>query len=1083
MNAIVRWAVRNAPGMNTMMLAVLIVGAASLTMMRREVFPEFELEMVLISVPYPGASPEEVEDGICLKIEEAVRSISGIKKQTTVAAEGSGSVVLELESSIDDTQKVLAEIRSAVDRIPTFPELAEDPTVTQVTFRQPAIRVAVMGPNSNDPNVELKLRTVTEDIRNELLALPSVSQVNLVGARDYQIDIEIPEDTLRRYGLTLKRVADIVRRENLEMPGGRLETKSLQVLLRGNNKQTLGEEIGRIPLVTQDNGIVLTVDDLGQVQDEFTDATAISQVDGRNALVISVDRTSNEDLLLISDEVREFVQTRSMPAGYSLKTWRDEAVNVKDRMELLSRNGLQGLLLVFVVLALFLDLRLAFWVALGIPVAILGAGSVLLYGGQTLNMLSMFAFLMALGIVVDDAIVIGENIYTHRELGKSYSQAAIDGTVEVFPSVLASVATTIIAFTPLLFVSGIMGKFIAVMPVAVISMLVISLLESMVILPCHLAHKDSLFFRIVQIVFYPLTPLVIIAHHATNRTARWLNAFIERVYIPLLRLSLANPGVICSMALALMILAVGLVRSGIAPFVIFPKLDANIIEAKIEYPDGTPSRVTNEATQRIERAMRELYPDQDVFRLIHRNVGQVRSQGGAGRNSSIAGSHVGTVTVELVDVSQRSVDSQRIVDAWRKKTGEFSGVEKLTFASPSMGPSGTPIEFKLLTHANRSDDLEAAVEACKEKLRSYPGIVDVFDDSTPGKWEYHLKIKDRARAMGIPLADLAQTVRGSYFGEEVMRLQRGRHEVKLMVRYPAAERKSLAGFQNIRVRTDDGVQRPLSELADVSVVRNTAEINRIEQMRSITISADISQKPLPNGQKANAFAIVQELRNDFMPQLLEQYPQVRVRWEGQQEQTEESLQSLFIGFGVAMLAMFFLLTVEFRSYVQPLIVMAIIPFGSIGAIMGHGLMGLPITLFSIFGLVALTGVVVNDSIVLIDFINRRIDAGVPLNQALLDAGGRRFRPVLLTSITTIAGLTPILLETSFQAQLLIPMATSLSFGLMLATVLVLFLVPTFYFLCAKATQLAMGADETAQPVAGPAVVENVALESTAAGGA
>ncbi|MEO2036579.1 MAG: efflux RND transporter permease subunit, partial [Planctomycetaceae bacterium] len=881
------------------MLAVLIVGAACLTMMRREVFPEFELEMVLISVPYPGASPEEVEDGICLKIEEAVRPISGIKKQTTVAAEGAGSVVLELESDIDDVQKVLAEIRSAVDRIPTFPELAEDATVTQVTFRQPAIRVAVLGPESKDPNVELKLRSVTEKIRNEILGLPNVSQVNLVGARDYQIDIEIPEDTLRRYGLTLKRVADIVRRENLEMPGGRLETKSLQVLLRGNNKQTLGEDIGRIPLLTQDNGIVLTVADLGDVKDEFTDATAISQVDGRNALVISVDRTSNEDLLLISDEVREFVRTRSMPAGYSLKTWRDESVNVKDRMELLSRNGLQGLLLVFVVLALFLDLRLAFWVALGIPVAILGAGSVLLYGGQTLNMLSMFAFLMALGIVVDDAIVIGENIYTHRELGKSYTEAAVDGTVEVFPSVLASVATTIIAFTPLLFVSGIMGKFIAVMPVAVISMLVISLLESMVILPCHLAHKDSLFFRAVQVVFYPLTPLAILAHQASTRTARWLNRFIERVYLPLLRLSIGNPSVICSMALALMVLAVGLVRSGIAPFVIFPKLDANIVEAKIEYPDGTPSRVTDQATRRIEQAMRDLYPGQEIFKLIHRNVGQVQSQGGAGRNSNVAGSHVGTVAVELVDVAQRTVDSQTIVGAWRQETGEFSGVEKLTFSSPAMGPSGTPIEFKLLTHSNRPGDLEAAVEACKEKLRSYPGIVDVFDDSIPGKWEYHLKIKDRARAMGIPLADLAQTVRGSYFGEEVMRLQRGRHEVKLMVRYPTEERKSLAGFQNIRVRTDDGVQRPLSELADVSVVRNMAEINRIEQMRSITISADISEKPLPSGEKANAFAIVGDLRTNFMPQLLASHPQVKVRWEGQQEQTEESLRSLFIGFGVA----------------------------------------------------------------------------------------------------------------------------------------------------------------------------------------
>lgn len=1034
MKSIIKWAINNSPAMNTLMVTVLGVGLVSLSFMRREVFPEFELEIILVSVPYPGASPEEVEEGICQKMEEAVRAIDGIKKITSIANEGSGSVVLELRAGVPDVQKILNEVRSEIDRIPSFPELAEDPDVQQITFRQVAIEVAVIGPEQLDENSEWELRAVTERIRDELLQLKSVSQANIAGARDYQIDIEIPEATLRKYGLTLRDVAQTVRRENLELPGGKLVTDSQVLLLRGKNKHLIGSEIEKIPLVTESGGVVLTVGDLGRVKDDFTDTTMISEINGKPALSVSVDRTAQEDLLQIVEEVRAYAKTASLPPGYSLELWKDKSVDVRDRMDLLTRNGLQGLLLVFITLAIFLEFRLAFWVALGIPISMFGACIVLYYTGQTLNMLSMFAFLMALGIVVDDAIVVGENIYEHRQMGKSITKAAIDGAVEVLPSVCASVTTTVIAFMPLLFVSGIMGKFIAVMPIAVIAMLVISLLESIFILPCHLAHGK-------------MDP-----EKKIGFVGQKLNWFIDRCYTPVLRAAIDYPSSALAVAGALLLISAGLIMGGFAPFNIFPKTDFRMIEATVEFPDGTPQSITGAATLHIQRSFEEVdkkYQEEhgnSLIKLVRRNVGfGTRDESGGAVGGSVEGSHVGKVSVEIVEAEERTLGSEEIIDIWRDQIGEVPGVDRLTIKSPSMGPGGKPIEFKLLASGEYLEDLEAAVEDCKQELATYPGVKDINDDSSPGKWEFQIKIKDKARAMGVPLADVAETVRATYYGEEVMRLQRGRHEVKLMVRYPREERRSLMGFDDIRIRTGDGSERPLTELADVTVKRGYSEINRIDQKRSITVYSDLNEK------EGNARQIVQSMKKPggFMDQLVEKYPDVQVRWEGQQEQTDESVNSLIIGLMIALASMFALLTVEFRSYAQPLIVLGIIPFGVIGAVFGHAILGMELTLFSLFGLVALTGVVVNDSIVLIDFINHRIADGLPLKEALLDAGRRRFRPVLLTSMTTIVGLAPILKETSFQAQILIPMAASLIFGLILATGLVLFLIPTYYYLYAR----------------------------------
>jgi len=1077
MKRLISWAVSNIPGMNTLMIALLIIGGTSLLSMRREEFPEFELEMVLVSVPYPGASPEEVEEGICLKIEEAVRGLDGIKKQTSIAAEGVGSLVLEIEADVPDVQKLLSEIRSEIDRIPSFPELAEDPDIKQVTMRRPAIRVAVIGPDSQDPDAEFKLREVTEQVRDGLLMLPNITQATLVGTRDYQIDIEISEARLREHGLTLPQVAGILRRENLELPGGLLKSRSDHILLRGRNKRVSGESISQIPLVTQPDGVVLTVGDLGVVRDDFADSVAISRVDRQPAIVVSVDKTGTEDLLTIVDQVHGFVESFRMPAGYSLKTWRDASIAVEDRMNLLSRNGLQGLLLVFLMLAIFLEIRLAFWVAMGIPISILGACGILLYFDQTLNMLSMFAFLMALGIVVDDAIVVGENIYAHRQTGKKYSQAAVDGTLEVFPSVFASVMTSIIAFAPLLFVSGVMGKFIAVLPVTVIAMLAISLFESVTILPAHLSHADSLLFRVMRVLLYPFTPLVWLFGKLNYHSGKLLEWLIERVYLPILNFSLHFPTVVASLALAVLLLSFGFVRSGMLPFVVFPKLDSNNIQAKISFQDGTPSAVTGAATEKLEQTIQTIASEfttrdgQPVVKTIHRTVGANESSNATRSQQPAGGSHTGLVALELVDTGDRDVRSSRLLALWREKSGVFPGAESVVFESPRGGPGGKPVEFKLLSEGQYIDELEAAVEETKARLAEYPGIYDVTDDSTPGKYEFRIRIREKAVAMGITLAEVAETIRASYYGDEVMRLQRGRHEVKLMVRYPDSERKTLASFDEIRIRSADGNEYPLTELAEVTVTRGDSEINRVDQMRSITVSSDLNEAV----DGANAGKTIADLKNRFMPGLFRKYPHVRVRWEGQAEQTRESVGSMIKGLIIALMAMYVLLTMQFSSYLQPLLIMMIIPFGAIGAIAGHAVLGLPITMFSLFGLVALTGVVVNDSIVLIDFINDRIRKGMPPAEALIDAGRRRFRPVLLTSVTTIAGLTPILMEKSLQAQFLIPMATSLCFGITMSTLLVLILVPSFYQVLGRltgfgtVTSAAADADQPDAQAASPAV--------------
>lgn len=1064
MRRAVAWAVGNAAAMDIFTLVVLLVGGYSLASMRREVFPNFALEVVLVRVVYPGATPAEVEEGVCQKLEEAVRSIEHVKKVTSLASEGLGELVVELDESVPDVQRTLNELRAEVDRTAGLPELAEDPQIQQITFRNPAITVGVVGPaveGEPTPAQAAALREVAERVRDELLALPAVSEASLQAAPAYQIDVEVPAAALERHGLTLEGVAEVLRRQSAELPAGLLKSDAGTVLLRGDDKRRTGDALATVPLVAGDTGAVVSLGEVARVRDAFADTELKSWIDGSPGYAISILRTETEDMLAMVAAVKAYVRAKgdgggggvALPAGYRLVTWNDRSVDVRERMDMLVTNGIQGLVLVFLCLALFLEIQLAFWVALGIPIAMCGAGIYLLWAGQTMNMLSMFAFLMTLGIVVDDAIVVGENVYEHRLQGKSFHDASVDGTVEVIPSVWGSVMTTVIAFLPLLYVSGVMGKFIAVIPVAVIAMLLVSMTEAMSALPSHLAHPDHFAMQVLRVVLLPLWPLGWLLGQAARLAQYLLAAFIDRLYLPLLRAALAMPLVTPAAGIAILVLAAGLVRSGRVPFVIFPKIDNKSVFASVEFPDGTPADVARGATARLEAAIREIDREHrarpgagPLVLRTYRKVGQGSKSASFDPNSRLSGGHLGAVEVELSDTTARDVTSSEIIARWRARVGSFPGAVALKFGSESHGPGGTPIELQLLARTEDQVALDRAVEECKTEVARFAGTFDVDDNSRPGKPEYRLRVRPHAQALGVTTAQLAGAVRGGWHGAEVMRLQRGRHELKLMVRFPPEERASLGFFDALRVRTADGLERPLSELAEVTVAQGPYEIVRVDQKRAITISADLDEGV------GNASEIVAKLAEPggFVERLVARYPMVSVRWEGQKAQTKESVDSLKVGLVIALLAMYALLVLQFRSHYQPMLIMSIIPFGVIGAIAGHYLLGLPITLFSLFGLVALTGVVVNDSIVLIDFINERVAAGVPLEEALVDAGRRRFRPVFLTSITTIAGLAPIIVEKSYQAQVLIPMAVSLAFGLTTSTVLVVVFIPVFYLLYHRA---------------------------------
>jgi multidrug efflux pump subunit AcrB len=926
-----------------------------------------------------------------------------------------------------------------VDGIDNFPDEARKPEVTQADVRFQVIDVAVAGDVD-----ELTLKRLGERTRDEITALPGITDTELVAARPYEISIEVSESALRRHGITFDEVVAAVQRSSLDLPGGSLKTEGGEILLRTVGQAYEGTDFERIVLMSRPDGTRLHVGDVATVVDGFEETDLQLHFDGRPAVLIQVFRVGQQSALEISRTVRDYAEKASqhLPDDVAITIAQDDARFLRGRLDTLLGNARSGFLLVILVLALFLRLRLALWVSLGVPISFMGALFLMPSLGISINLISLMAFIVVLGIVVDDAIIVGENVHTEQSSnpGESPLRGAVTGAAGVSTPVVFGVLTTVAAFAPMFFVPGPMGRVAAVIPAIVTLCLLFSLLESLFILPAHLGHGST-------VDRPPRTRVSAGWRRFQEGIAKRLGHFIEHRYRPFLEACLENRYLTLASGLAVLMITAGLLAGGWIKFVFQPDVEGDVTVAYVTLPHGTSSHVTTRAVEQIEAAAHAVSAELEaegsgpVFAHVSTTVGQ-QPYKIKQANSPMAmaaamtlGGHLGEVQLEVVDADERDVTVAELTQRWREKVGQIPGAEELTFTSSIMS-AGAPVEIELSGHD--LERLRATADDVKEALAAYPGVIDLRDSFRGGQQQLELDILPSAEALGLSLHDLGTQVRQAFYGHEVQRVQRGRDDVRVMVRYPIDERRSLGDLENMRIRTSDGTAVPFSAVAEASLERGFSSISRVDRRRVVSVTADIDPAV------ANANEILAQFRRDELPQISAIHSSVNVSFEGEQREQREFLSALGKGWLLALFAIYALLAIPLRSYLQPLIIMTAIPFGLVGAAWGHVLLGHDFSMFSLVGFVALSGVVVNDSLVLVDFVNRRRGEGASLREALVDAGRARFRAILLTSLTTFAGLTPLLLETSAQAQMLIPMGISLAFGVLFATVITLLLVPSFY---------------------------------------
>ena len=1037
MNGAVKWMAMNHVAANLLMLVLVIGGFIMAPSIKQEVFPEVSLDYVSVSVAYPGAGPEEVEEGIIIKIEESLTAVDGIKQLKATANEGFGTVLAEIYAN-EDFDNVLQDINSEIDRITTFPEDAEKPVVSKLSNRREVISLVIYGDAK-----ERVLREQAERIRDELLELPNITQVDLSGVRPFEITIEIPERTLQRYNLTLDQVAIAIRSASLDLPGGSIKTTGGEILLRTKERRYWGPEYADITILANPDGTQVKLGDIATVVDGFSDSETYGRFDGKPAAMVQVFRIGEQKPTEISKQIISYVDENNpnLPANLQLAIWNDTSEIFNSRMSLLQKNALLGLGLVVIILGLFLEIRLAGWVMLGIPISFFGTLFLMPWLGVSINMISLFAFILALGIVVDDAIVVGENIYEHRQRGKSYRQAAIDGALEVAVPVTFSILTTVAAFLPLTFVSGMMGKFIEVIPIIVITLLLVSLAESLLVLPAHLSFGKARPAKGGGIL------------RGIEKIRGWFSSNLERFvngpYQWFLQLNLNYRYVSLAVAIVALLVTVGVVKNGLIKFTFMPEVDGDRITVGIQMNQGVPIEETGRVADFILKKGMETIAEYNekrptgdsILRNVYTVVGGSIARGGPGSGhgdgSSVTATNMSNIAMFLTKSEIRNIPATEISTAWRKKVGEIPGIDSLTFRS-SLVQMGANIDV-LLAHQDFTV-LENSSERISKHLAEYQGVSDIENTYVRGKREIKLKLKPAARTLGITETDLGRQVRAAFHGAEALRLQRGRNEIKVVVRYPDANRRELWNFETMRIRTPSGQEIPLLQAAEVIEGQGFSKINRTDRKRVINISASV------NNEQSNAQEIISDLKQNLLPQLVADYPGLSWDMEGEEKERKESLGSMLNGFKLAIVAIFVLLAIPFRSYSQPLLIMIAIPFGMVGAVLGHIIMGFNLSFLSMFGLVALSGVVVNDSLLLIDKANRYRREGMSTRDAIVAAGTRRFRPIVLTSLTTFFGLTPMILETSVQAQFLVPMAISLGFGILFATGITLLLIPTLYII-------------------------------------
>jgi multidrug efflux pump subunit AcrB len=1022
----IAWMARNHVTANLLMIACIVGGFIMSFQIKQEVFPDLDLDFVTVTVPYPGASPEEVEEGIALAIEEEVRGLDDVKEVTSVAREGVGMIWIELLLGTDSS-KALTDIKNAVDSIRTFPQEIERPTVSLVENQRHVITMILHGQQS-----EADLRKLAEEVREELLKRDEITQVRLAGVRQPEIGIEISQENLRRYHLTLDQVATIIRQSALDLPGGRVKAAGGEILVRTKERRYTGGEYAELPIITRNDGTTVTLEEIATIRDDFEESDIAAHYNGERAVRIDVLRVGDETPSEVSAAVREVVEelNQRLPPTVRAAVWEDISEFLDDRIHLLVKNAAIGLILVLILLGLSLDIRLAFWVTMGIPTSICGALLFFPAVDLSINMVSLFAMIITIGIVVDDAVIVGENIYHMRSQGKSFLEAGIAGARRMAVPVTFSILTNIAAFTPMLFIPGITGKVFKVVPLAVIMIFLLSLVEALFILPAHLsARKDGQEWRWIE---------------ALNRRREWFGRLIlwlrDHPFRWLLELTLTWRYATLTVALGLLVFCIGLIGSGRIDFSFFPKVEAERVTAIVDMPYGTPVEETRAVQQRLLAAADEVVEANggpSILLGIYSQVGAppavdgLTDFGGAGY-----GAHLTNVSISLVPIDQRQVTAEELVSQWHAKVRDIPGVESLSFRYSTGPSSNKPINL-LISHPDTAT-LERAAGDLAKSLEGYAGVRDINDGYSAGKLQLDFKIKGSARSLGLTASGLARQVRGAFYGAEALRVQRGRDEIKVLVRLPESERRSPFNIEELMVRTPSGAEVPIREAADVIRGTSYTEIMRTDGRRVLSVTADVETGV------ANASKVVAAVQRDVFPRLLETYPGLKFELDGEQEDQMEAMQALGLGLLFSLFAIYALLAIPFKSYSQPFIIMASIPFGMIGAVFGHIVMGYELSIISMFGIIALAGVVVNDSLILIHKANQNRSVGKSHRESVFTASCRRFRPIVLTSLTTFLGLAPMIFETSLQARFLIPMAISLGFGILFATMIALVIIPCLY---------------------------------------
>ena len=1031
MNRAIAWFAENHVAANLLMAAILIGGVMTAPTIKQTIMPDFDFNYVSVTVVYPGASPEEIEKSVTVRIEEALEGVEGIEEIRSSANEGATNLIIELASG-SDLSKLLDEIESRVDGIVTFPEEIEEPIVTELQMRRGVLDIAIYG--SLD---EKSLKALGQRIRNEIARLPGVSQVDLAATRPYEISIEVSEAALQSYGLRFDDVVAAIRRTSVDMPGGVVRTDAGEILLRTDNQAYRGSEFEVIPLLTRTDGTRVTIGQVATVIDGFEENVKRTLFDGEPAVFVQVYRVGEQQALDVAAKVKAYLvgARLRLPEGAKMTIWNDDSRYLSDRIDMMLSNAKMGFFLVMLLLALFLKFRVAFWVAMGLPVAVAGALMVMPLVGIDINVLTVFAFIMAIGILVDDAIVTGENIFTHQlatpddPLG-----AAIRGTQEIATPVVFGVLTTIAAFAPFALIDG-DAKFLAVPMGGVMCIaLLFSLIESKLVLPSHLARGSGV-GRPPRFAFSKAWARL------QGRINDGLELFLERVYRPAVDRAIEWRYLTIAVSIAVFLVTLGVVMGGRVKSVMMPSAEADSVYARVTMPLGTPVSETEDAVARISAALDELRVEltdlegpgrAPIVSHVLTMIGSHRRRGPTERPGEIGQPHLGQVSLELSPAEEREIRASEIANRWRELTGSIPGAEELVFMGKLMH-FGDPIAVEL--RGEDTGQLKAAAEMLADALARFPGVRDIRDSHRDGKQELQIEVRPAAEALGLSVADVGRQVRQAFYGAEAQRIQRGRDEIKVMVRYPAAARRSLRDVERLRIRLPDGTAVPFPSVAKAKLGRGAASLMRIDRERRVLVTAGLDEGV------ANAAEISEVIRERIMPEILTRFPEVEWGFQGEQKERLEAMSSLKLAALVALLAIFILIAVPLRSYLQAIVIMLTIPFGYVGAVLGHWAFDFQMSFLSMIGIMACAGVVVNDSLVLVTFMNRLRDAGHDVREAAVLAGARRFRPIMLTSATTFVGLLPVMMETSTQAQFVIPMAISLAWGVLVATAFTLFLIP------------------------------------------